>query len=130
MSVKYVGVDPFPCFFGFCFSEKDYAKEMKHLLIEPHKFLETAAVVKTFTGPDESLVILLCIDKEASKLRSKEQVAALIAHEAVHVVQVIKEEYSPKHDLGSETEAYLVQRIVQNCLELLWDSELVTKTAP
>jgi len=60
----------------------------------------------------------------------KEVVAALFAHEAVHVVQYIKEYYSPNDELGAETEAYLVQFIVQSALEFLWNTKGKIAVAP
>lgn len=54
----------------------------------------------------------------------------MIAHEAQHVVQYIREEFNGHHDFGVENEAYLLQYIVQSCLQELWKTKRVMRTRP
>jgi len=87
---------------------------------EPHPYCLTgSAATQSFDHPKKGLIILVCFPKEYAK-KSKAAAAGLMAHECTHVVQYIKEEYSPKRDLGIESEAYLYQMLVQCGLELLW----------
>lgn len=65
-----------------------------------------------------------------TRKRSREQYAALVAHECVHVIQEIKEEYSPTQPLGVESEAYLMQYLVQEALQLAFESKKHRSTEP
>jgi hypothetical protein len=69
-------------------------------------------------------IIVMC---PPSRRASKEQYASLLAHEAVHVVQEMREKLG---DLGSEAEAYLVQQIVQEGLQVAWKTGRTTVKTP
>jgi hypothetical protein len=69
-------------------------------------------------------VIVMC---PPSRKASKEQYASLLAHEAVHVVQEMRDKLG---DLGSEAEAYLVQQIVQEGLQVAWGTNRTIRKEP
>lgn len=62
--------------------------------------------------------------------RTREQFAGLIAHEAMHVIQGMQREYANGETLGCEAEAYLMQQIVQECLQDAWASNMERRTVP
>jgi hypothetical protein len=129
--IKYLHMGPWPGFVGLCFNERDFRKEMKRLDVQQevdflsgehanaalHHFVSKAGVCQILTlGP--------------VKGRSKEQVAGLIAHEAVHVIQNMQDDIAGGKSLGGEAEAYLVQMIVQEALQILWKSGNARRTVP
>lgn len=65
------------------------------------------------------MLMILAI-RPAGREISKEQYAALIAHEAVHALQFMQENLARSKSLGQEADAYLVQQIVQECLQIAW----------
>lgn len=131
--IHYFNLGPWPVFCGFTTSEKAFQKEMKRLNIEDVNFLGSTranATTHSFTGKDRALSFLItCRPYQARKV-TKEQYAALIAHEAVHVIQVMSEELARGKPLGSEAEAYLVQQIVQESLQIAWQSNKVRRVEP
>lgn len=127
--VKYLNMGPWPGFIGLVFEERAFNAEMKRFGINGRaKFLShdrAGATLHEFVSPNKSCVWLLALGPV--KGRTKEQVAGLVAHEAVHIIQMMREELG---DLGKEGEAYLVQMIVQEALQLLWKSNKVRSTTP
>jgi hypothetical protein len=95
---------------------------------EPNGFFKNAgsnATTHFFNSNGQSLAII-CMEPQDRK-RSKEQYAALLAHEATHVVQNMRDDLG---DLGREAEAYLVQQIVQEGLQIAWKTGRETKRKP
>jgi hypothetical protein len=128
--IEYLNMGPWPVYVGFTTSEPAFAKEMKRLGLSDVAFLgreRASATVHTLTHGGEMTFILAMLP---AKGRTKEQYAALVAHEAVHIAQGIKEEVSANDHLGRESEAYLVQHIVQWCLQLAWDTGRTKRNAP
>lgn len=112
-----------PFCLGFSTSEADYHKKLRYLEVAKEdwdSFLcsKTAdATTHFFRDVDENLCIIVTFGPR-HKL-SKEQTAALITHEAVHVWQrAIKE--MGEDDPSKEFMAYGIQSITQTLLELLW----------
>lgn len=64
----------------------------------------------------------VCVEPFNARKRSREQYAALIAHEATHIIQDMRERLAQGKSLGEEAEAYLVQQIVQEFLQMAWNS--------
>jgi len=58
--------------------------------------------------------------------KTKEQYAALLAHEALHAIQEMRD-LNGGDPFCQETEAYLLQMIVQDCLQIAWGSNCVRK---
>jgi ribosomal protein L30E len=75
-------------------------------------------------GSDNTAIIVM---QPPTRKHSKEQYAALLAHEAVHVVQEMRAKLG---DLGSEGEAYLVQQVVQEGLQEAWKTGRVKAGRP
>lgn len=130
--IRYFNLGPWPAYCGFTTSEKAFQKEMKRLKIENVDFLGRAhanATTHIFTNKG-SLCFLITCQPFNRRQQSKEMYAALIAHEAVHVIQEMQKELARGETLGSEAEAYLVQQIVQESLQDAWASTKVRRTEP
>lgn len=130
--MRYPHMGPWPGFIGLCFDERVFRKEMKRLGIkEQCNFLAHdggAAAMHHFTNPSGRCIYIVAIGPRNG--RSKEQVAGLVAHEATHVIQRMREDIAGGKSLGDEAEAYLVQMIVQDALQHLWKSNKVRRTEP
>jgi len=115
--VSYCNIGPFPGYVGFTTSAKAFQREVKRLKVpEPPKFLasDRANATTHFLEKDGATTAIITIGKP--KGVSFEQYAGLIAHEAVHVAQMLWSDIGEKAP-GDEAEAYLVQHIVQFCLQ-------------
>jgi hypothetical protein len=100
---------------GIAFTEKSYLKECKRLNIaKPPSYIEKAAAITPFVKDDGYLTLIICFDPLRDKLH-KNQIAALLAHEAVHASDYIFENIDEDKP-GMEIRAYLVQYIVQQSL--------------
>lgn len=121
MSVKYFDMGQWPCYVGFTRNEEAFDKEMHRLGVKDNPFLNGgAARTHTLVNPkDGGLVVIIAVTPTR---HSHEQEAALIAHEAVHAMQYIREEYGSGEPFGIESEAYLVQYILQSCLQEAWNT--------
>jgi hypothetical protein len=79
----------------------------------------------TFTNPDETKVFhpvaIVTMNNDLDK--DPVQVAALLVHEAVHIKQAILR-YFGEDNIGDETEAYLVQRISQDLMNMYRDTRV------
>ncbi len=130
--IRYVNMGPWPCYVGITTSADNFATEMKRLGVDGVEFLGHAnanATLHTLVNRG-SLCCILAIQPFKPKQRTKEAYAALVAHEAVHVVQAMRDELSRGAELGAEAEAYIVQHIVQEALQLAFGSSMVRRTEP
>jgi hypothetical protein len=127
--VYYMNTGPWPYFIGFTTDQDAFKREMRRLKVkEPVSFFASAnaaATTHSFTSGGTAMAIV-CIAPPSRK-QSKEQYAALIAHEATHVVQDMRENLG---DLGREAEAYLVQQVVQEALQIAWRTNRTIRKAP
>lgn len=130
--IAYLNMGPWPVYVGFTTSEDDFQREMKRLGVEGSiDFLGHGRAHATTHTLENAGSLCIVIAMEApTRKRSREQYAALLAHEAVHVVQGLRDELSRSEPLGHEAEAYLVQQIVQECLQMAWDTPRKRRTAP
>lgn len=126
--IEYIPMGPWPYFVGFSTSAEDFAAEVKRLKVETEvEFIRgKGATTHHFEHGDGSAISILAIEPY-SRRRTREQYAALVAHEAVHVLQAMQRELG---ELGPEAEAYIVQHIVQTVLQSAWKSRMVGRTAP
>ena len=116
-----------PCFIGFTTNARAVERFMPGM---PLVCSENAtASTRLLDKPDGDCCILITA-VPVSKRIAWEVYAAMIAHEAVHVVQYLKEQYSPNEPLGYETEAYLVQYITQECLQKAYKTGRVMRVIP
>jgi hypothetical protein len=127
--IYYMNLGPWPGYVGFTTSPDAFAREMRRLKIsDADGFIKNAHSNATthFLSNHGSNLAIICIQPFSRRV-SKEQYAALIAHEAVHVVQEMR---SNLGDLGSEAEAYLVQQMVQEGLQQAWKTGRVARREP
>lgn len=114
--------------YGFCPDEKAWREFWKavdlgkmHIPCYPSR----SDARTTFTNPDEfgvfHPVALVTMNNDLDK--DPVQVAALLVHEAVHIKQAILE-YFGEANVGDETEAYMVQRISQDLMNMYVDSRV------
>lgn len=114
--------------YGFCPDKKAWDKFWKrvdlgkmHLPCYPTE----SDARTTFTDPSEYNVIhpiaLVTLNNELDK--DPIQVASLLVHEAVHIKQAILE-YFGEQNVGHETEAYMVQRISQDLMNMYVDARV------
>lgn len=117
--MHYVHMGAFPIFVGFTCDRNAFVREMKRLGVKaPPPFLGSNHAHAT-THELEASIGLTCIitfDAQTAKKQSLAQAVALLAHEAVHVLQKLKS-YIGEHNPGAEFEAYTVQWVTQFCVE-------------
>lgn len=129
--IEYFGMGPWPIYVGFTTSRKAFKKEMTRLKITPCPDFVTSshanATTHFLTSPDNGLTAIIAMQKPVG--RSPEQIAGLVAHEAVHVAQSLWENIGERTP-GHEAEAYLVQMITQCCLQQVMKTGRVRRTEP
>lgn len=120
--IKYLPRTLFPCHIAFTLSEASYKKELKRLnvdLEEAGAFVKEGAhaqVTQLMNDKHGTIYIVTMLPDKARKMH-RNQIAAMLAHEAVHVTDWIFEDAHEKYP-GMETRAYLTQHILQNLLYL------------
>jgi len=87
------------------------------------------ATTHLFMRQDGSKVCIITALPQPSGV-SNEQYAALIAHEALHVVQYVREAVNCGNPLGDETESYMIQHILMECLSLAWNTGRTVSVVP
>lgn len=126
--VRYLNLGPWVYFVGFTTDEAEVDREARRLRMPGP--IETvpgaAATTHIFTREGHPGTAIIRI-VPPSRRQSREQYAAMLAHEAVHVVQDMR---AMLGDLGKEAEAYLVQFIVQSCLQIAWKTGRVQRLRP
>lgn len=130
--IRYFNLGPWPFYVGFTTSEKAFAKEMQRLGVSRVNFLSHARANMTTHIFENRKTVTCIITSQPFNRRqhSREQYAALIAHEAVHVIQEMSKELARGESLGIEAEAYLVQQIVQESLQAAWATGNKRATKP
>lgn len=122
--VHYLHPGPFPVHIGFTTCPKAFNREVKRLKIEGDvSFLASdhaSATTHYFRNDASSLCCIIAMPPQ-TKDKSREQYASLLAHEALHVVQEMRD-LNGGEPFDRETEAYLLQMIVQDCLQIAWKS--------
>lgn len=106
-----------PVSWALCVSEKQFHKLLKQIELPTDLWApfvnKNAHATAHFLERGGRGLAIVCIVPDKS--RTREQVHALIAHEAVHVWQDVRERMGEKAP-SSEFEAYAVQNIVQDLL--------------
>lgn len=115
-----------------CTTPRLFKKALKHLKIPKSQqpdFLNSwhaDATSHYFENQhDRSKAVVVCIPLAPNKTR--EQVYALIVHEAVHIWQQIEQTLGDIH--SPETEAYAIQNITQSLIEE-YDRQITTDKTP
>jgi len=128
--IAYYGMGQWPIYVGFTQSPKAFRKEMKRLAISnPPEFLGSTHANATTHVLERNGTLTCIITFGKTKGRPVEQIAGLIAHEAVHVAQELWAAIG-EHKPGAEAEAYLVQMITQCCLQDALDTGRERKEYP
>lgn len=124
MKVQYIGMKPFPVYVGLALSADAFTREMKRLDVRDPPPFNTAgfdASTLMFTHPKHGqTIIIVTLDPGYTKGWTREQVYALLVHEATHVKQRIFQSMGEDAP-GWEVEAYLVQHIAQSFMEVYRD---------
>jgi len=131
--VTYLEMGSWPLHLGVTMCEKTFRRELDRIGITgDHKLLCTPwsdATTHHFEDKKGALVVIIGLRHPCEKGASDAQYAALVAHESLHAVQVLRNRINDGDCLGMEAEAYLLQSIVQSCLEIAWkDDDLVPAT--
>lgn len=130
--IEYLNLGPWPGFVGVTTDPKAFAREMRRMGIDQEvAFMgheRAHATVHSFISPRGEQCYIIALGD--FKGRTKEQVAGLIAHEAMHIIQYMQDELARGGRLGVEAEAYLMQMLVQECLQRIWDSRFVRSREP
>jgi hypothetical protein len=120
--MKYFPTGPLPFYFAMATSKRQFEKGCEKLGISPAPdFLcnGAGATMHSFCNTfNNGLVCVVCIDKKSTKEYSDIQIHALLAHEAVHVWQQVKENMGEDAP-GHEIEAYTIQWMMQCMAEHL-----------
>lgn len=122
--IEWAHMGQWPVFLGFTMSPDDFAEALKRMEVEqdvPFLGRPGANATTHIFERHGALTFIITLAKPARR-HSKEQVAALIAHEALHVVQHMTREMAQGNRFDDESEAYLLQHIVQHCLQAAWNS--------
>lgn len=115
---------PFPVEFAFSVDPKAFKREARRLLGEGHEIPpfvipQSQATTHTFVHHQcGDYMCVVCLDWDWAKRQEWPAVVALLAHEAVHVWQRVKDrihEAAP----GMEIEAYMIQYFTQCMLKEL-----------
>lgn len=107
-------------YFGFTTSKAAFAKEVQRLNIKnaPEFCFSGAAAVTHFFTSEDKVTALVCLDSKRAKKFATCQIAAICAHEAVHVWQECRRKMRETAP-GDEVEAYAIQFFTQRMLECL-----------
>ena len=123
MSVDYYPSGMLGIYFGVCFSEKDYLREVKHLNVEdPPEFSTKGYAGRAIWLEDDRDVstVLLCVNEDDFYGKKLAQLVGLIAHEAEHCTQHALK--SMKEDApGDEIRAYM-NGWFTNCAMTSWEN--------
>jgi hypothetical protein len=127
--ITYYNMGAWPLYVGFTTSAKAFGREMRRLNSKPAPaFINPGANATMHTlEKDGTRTCIIAFQKP--KAHTVEQVAGLIAHEAVHVAQELWDAIGETRP-GREAEAYLVQQIVQCCLQDALSTGRARKDAP
>lgn len=131
--VHYMHPGPWPVYVGFTTSPKAFAREIRRMDIEGgDDFLASdyaSATTHMFNAPCGMRCYIICMPPfEDSETR--EQYAALLAHEGLHVIQDMHDCLNRGESFGREADAYLLQMVVQECLHQAWGSGASRRVVP
>lgn len=127
--INYFNMGPWPVYVGFTTSEKAFKREMKRLKVDGVPFImnDHSNASAHYLTHEGDLTVIITMQPVGD--RPVEQVAGLIAHEAVHVAQELWDNIGERNP-GREAEAYLVQMITQCCLQDALKTGRSRKEAP
>ena len=116
--MHYLHMGAWPCYVGFAATEEAFVAEMKRLNVpDAPRWLNGSATTHCFDS-SRSKAMTCIVTMDPSKRWELAQVAALFAHEALHVVQFMRDDYNRGKPFDNETESYLVQYMTQEFCNL------------
>lgn len=128
--IAYFPMGQWPAYVGFTMSPKAFRREMKRLKVDgPPAFLLRATADATTHFLEKNGVMTFIVAMRKSGKRAPEQVAGVISHEAMHIIQWLWAELGEREP-GKESEAYLMQHIVQCCLQEAWATGRERRVTP
>jgi hypothetical protein len=130
--VAYFEMGPWPFYCALATSEAEFAAEMARIGVVEWCYLKNSSCQAStgwFALPGDAGLAIISVPLRR-RGRSREQLAALVAHEALHVVQMLADRINDGERLGDEAEAHLIQHIVQECLTVLWNTGRDLRKAP
>lgn len=115
--IRYFHMGQWPCYVGFTTEPEAFDAEIKRLKVDnPPEFVanEHSHACTHFLTNRDMLTVIVTIRRQ--RRRMKEQIAALIAHEAVHVMQEMENQFFRGGRFDYESQAYIVQYLTQQFL--------------
>lgn len=115
--IRYFHMGQWPCYVGFTTDPDAFDAEMKRLRVDdPPQFVanDHSHATTHFLYNRDMLTVIVTIRRQ--RKRMKEQIAALIAHESLHVMQEMERQFYAGGRFDNETQAYLVQYLTQQFL--------------
>lgn len=115
--IRYFHMGQWPCYVGFSTDPDAFAREMERLRVDnPPQFVtsEYGHACTHFLFNRDMLTVIVTIKRQSKRMR--EQIAALIAHEAVHVMQEMQRQFFASGKFDDENQAYIVQYLTQQFL--------------
>jgi hypothetical protein len=106
---------------------------MKRLKVSPAPEMlghERANMTTHILVNNGTLCFVIAGQPHRPRRNSREQYAALIAHEALHVVQEMQRELARGRNFDDESAAYLLQYITQHCLQIAWNTGGTRRSTP
>lgn len=110
-----IHLGPYPIKLLFLTSKLDFNKYVTKLGC-PDNYPENHGQIYRFLSDEDEILLIIVAPPPFRLSVTRNQYAAMLAHEATHAAQYVRECLSENEPLGSEPEAYLVQYIVQECL--------------
>lgn len=121
--IQYHPLPPTPIFFATCLSKETFEEELRRIkcAASPPFTNGTPATAHFFDCANGDIHVLVCFDVDAMADLTGIETAALMAHEAVHVMQQCRD-WMREKDPGQEWEAFTVQHVVLRFMED-WESQ-------
>lgn len=118
MKTKWFDTGPLPLFLGFTISDCAYKASMRKMGVDgPPKFVTEGAfaTTHTFRHPRSGHCAIVCVDRNRCRGASKDGMAGLIAHEAMHVWTHLLEfmgETKPGDEIGAYTLQWMTSTLM------------------
>lgn len=112
--IRYFDTGPLPFFFGVCFSEAAFKRELGRFSI-PHNtpWCPKDGATDAFTNSDTGALVVIVSIRPVSKSTG---LPGLAAHEASHALHFLLD-HMGESKMGDETQAYTLQWMVDRIIE-------------
>lgn len=134
--IHYVPLSEWPYFIGYTWSERDFWREMKRMGVPVSRYISLGANATTWhitNAPEGVSCSIICLPEpkfgDGAPL-SLESYIGLVVHEVTHALQHLAADLSPNNPIGEETQAYLMQHIVQEIMGRALGSKMQRATFP